>query len=56
MYAIRSYYEDAVAAANVLGPALSREGRVEEGVLGRIQKRRLFPTRVIQLFQSYNFV
>jgi len=43
--------QDAVAAANVLGPALSREGRVEEGVLGRIQKRRLFPTRVIQLFQ-----
>ena len=42
--------QDAVAAANILTGPL-REKRVTEAVLARVQKRREFPTRVIQSMQ-----
>lgn len=43
--------QDAVAAANVLARPL-REKRVTEKLLARVQKRREFPTRVIQSAQA----
>jgi 2-polyprenyl-6-methoxyphenol hydroxylase-like FAD-dependent oxidoreductase len=42
--------QDAVAAANILGPAL-RDGRADETHLLRIQVRRMWPTRVTQAMQ-----
>src|SRR5690606_30330633 len=42
--------QDAVAAANILAAPL-REGRVALADLERVQRRRLFPTRVTQRFQ-----
>ena len=40
--------QDAVAAANILVPALRETGTASEAVLEKIQKRRELPTRVIQ--------
>jgi 2-polyprenyl-6-methoxyphenol hydroxylase-like FAD-dependent oxidoreductase len=42
--------QDAVAAANILGPALLR-GTPGIATLNKIQKRREWPTRVVQRFQ-----
>ncbi|MGH8504656.1 MAG: FAD-dependent oxidoreductase [Stenotrophobium sp.] len=42
--------QDAVAAANLLAPALSGEG-VTEAVLAAVQKRRMLPTRMTQWMQ-----
>jgi 2-polyprenyl-6-methoxyphenol hydroxylase-like FAD-dependent oxidoreductase len=42
--------QDAVASANILAPVL-RKGTASFGVLKRVQRRRQFPTRVIQAFQ-----
>jgi 2-polyprenyl-6-methoxyphenol hydroxylase-like FAD-dependent oxidoreductase len=44
--------QDAVAAANILADPL-RSGAVGEEVLARVQKRREFPTRVIQGLQVF---
>ncbi len=44
--------QDAVAAANLLAPAL-RQGRVDEGLLRQVQRRREFPARVIQRLQVF---
>jgi 2-polyprenyl-6-methoxyphenol hydroxylase-like FAD-dependent oxidoreductase len=43
--------QDAVAAANILAGPLAR-GEDVGPLLGRVEKRRLFPTRVIQTFQK----
>lgn len=43
--------QDAVAAANVLAAPLAR-GEVVDGLLSKVQKRREFPTRVIQRGQK----
>lgn len=42
--------QDAVAAANILAGPL-RDGRLSVNDLGRVQKRREFPTRVTQRIQ-----
>jgi 2-polyprenyl-6-methoxyphenol hydroxylase-like FAD-dependent oxidoreductase len=42
--------QDAVAAANILSAPL-REGRVERQHLAAVQKRRLWPTRIVQALQ-----
>jgi 2-polyprenyl-6-methoxyphenol hydroxylase-like FAD-dependent oxidoreductase len=42
--------QDAVATANFLAGPL-REGRMNESILGKIQKRREFPTRMTQRMQ-----
>jgi 2-polyprenyl-6-methoxyphenol hydroxylase-like FAD-dependent oxidoreductase len=42
--------QDAVATANVLAAPLARHEPVD-GLLGRVQERRMFPTRVIQAAQ-----
>ncbi|OLT08078.1 hypothetical protein BJF77_01865 [Kocuria sp. CNJ-770] len=42
--------QDAVAAANLLGPRL-RDGGVRTRDLARVQRRRAWPARVTQLFQ-----
>src|SRR5207302_10506365 len=42
--------QDAVAAANILWRPLAA-GTLEEADLGRVQSRRLFPTRVTQRMQ-----
>jgi 2-polyprenyl-6-methoxyphenol hydroxylase-like FAD-dependent oxidoreductase len=42
--------QDAVAAHNLLATPL-REGRVDEALLARVQRRRELPTRVIQALQ-----
>jgi 2-polyprenyl-6-methoxyphenol hydroxylase-like FAD-dependent oxidoreductase len=40
--------QDAVATANIVGPAL-RDGKIiDEGLLAKVQARRMLPTRVIQ--------
>ena len=39
--------QDAVAAANILAGPLARGEKVD-GLLGKVEKRRLFPTRIIQ--------
>ena len=44
--------QDAVAAANILIPAF-REGTIGVNDFERLQKRRMFPTRVIQRFQVF---
>lgn len=43
--------QDAVAAANALVPALRAPGPVPDTVLAAVQRRRLWPTRVIQFVQ-----
>ncbi|REJ79318.1 MAG: FAD-dependent oxidoreductase [Acidobacteria bacterium] len=43
--------QDAVAASNALGPKLLSRGRVPTAVFQSIQDRRLFPTKLVQLFQ-----
>ncbi len=43
--------QDAVAAANILSSGLSRAGNVD-AILGRVQRRRLWPTRTIQAGQK----
>jgi 2-polyprenyl-6-methoxyphenol hydroxylase-like FAD-dependent oxidoreductase len=42
--------QDAVAAGNILGPAL-RKGPVSESILAEVQKRREWPTRMTQQLQ-----
>jgi 2-polyprenyl-6-methoxyphenol hydroxylase-like FAD-dependent oxidoreductase len=42
--------QDAVAAANILGPAF-RSGGPKDRDLRRVQRRRELPTRVVQAFQ-----
>jgi 2-polyprenyl-6-methoxyphenol hydroxylase-like FAD-dependent oxidoreductase len=42
--------QDAVAAANILGPAL-RQGTPSDRDLGAVQRRRMFPTRATQRLQ-----
>lgn len=42
--------QDAVAAARILSPALARRN-VTERTLHRVQRRREFPTKVVQAFQ-----
>ena len=44
--------QDAVAAANILAGPLAR-GENVDSLLARVQKRRLFPTRVIQSAQRF---
>jgi 2-polyprenyl-6-methoxyphenol hydroxylase-like FAD-dependent oxidoreductase len=44
--------QDAVAAANILGPVL-KKGVPRLGDLKKVQRRRQFPTRVIQAFQLF---
>jgi 2-polyprenyl-6-methoxyphenol hydroxylase-like FAD-dependent oxidoreductase len=44
--------QDAVAAANILGPVLQR-GVPKFADLKKVQRRREFPTRVIQAFQVF---
>ena len=43
--------QDAVATANILAKPL-KEGKLVDGLLHRVQQRRLFPTRVIQAGQK----
>jgi 2-polyprenyl-6-methoxyphenol hydroxylase-like FAD-dependent oxidoreductase len=43
--------QDAVAAANLLGSVLDRDEPVDESILDRVRRRRLFPTRVTQAVQ-----
>jgi 2-polyprenyl-6-methoxyphenol hydroxylase-like FAD-dependent oxidoreductase len=43
--------QDAVAAANILGPALLRGGTPTQHDLDAVQKRRMFPTRATQRLQ-----
>ncbi len=43
--------QDAVAAANALGPALRGTKFIDEALLREIQQRRLLPTRIIQALQ-----
>lgn len=43
--------QDAVAAANKLGPALLEDGEVSDAILASVQQRRLLPTKIVQWFQ-----
>jgi 2-polyprenyl-6-methoxyphenol hydroxylase-like FAD-dependent oxidoreductase len=43
--------QDAVAASRILGPVLARGGIPTERLLGRVQRRRAWPARVIQAGQ-----
>ncbi len=43
--------QDAVAAANILAPALLRADTPDESVLAAVQQRRMLPTRLIQGIQ-----
>ena len=43
--------QDAVAAANLLGPALREGGAFDDALLPLVEERRRFPTRVIQRIQ-----
>ena len=43
--------QDAVAAANIVGPALRDGGAIDERLLVRVQSRRLLPTRIVQGIQ-----
>jgi 2-polyprenyl-6-methoxyphenol hydroxylase-like FAD-dependent oxidoreductase len=45
--------QDAVAAANILVPVLRERGIPSDLVLDAVQRRRLFPTRVIQAVQLF---
>jgi len=44
--------QDAVAAANLLGPALRGTQPIDDAQLARVQQRREWPTRVIQGLQT----
>jgi len=43
--------QDAVAAANLVGPALRGDGVIDEALLARVQARRMWPTRAVQAVQ-----
>lgn len=43
--------QDAVATANLLGPMLASTATIDDTLLARVEQRRLWPTRVIQLVQ-----
>ena len=43
--------QDAVAAGNILAPALQAPGLPNDAILAAVQQRRLLPTRVIQALQ-----
>jgi 2-polyprenyl-6-methoxyphenol hydroxylase-like FAD-dependent oxidoreductase len=43
--------QDAVATANIVGPALRDGKTIDEGLLARVQSRRMLPTRIIQWVQ-----
>ncbi|HEX3496451.1 MAG TPA: FAD-dependent monooxygenase, partial [Methylocella sp.] len=43
--------QDAIAAANILSPALRGKGPLSDQLLGQVQKRREWPTMVIQAIQ-----
>lgn len=45
--------QDAVAAANILTPALRAPGVPNEAVLDAVQQRRLLPTQIIQSIQTF---
>jgi 2-polyprenyl-6-methoxyphenol hydroxylase-like FAD-dependent oxidoreductase len=45
--------QDAVAAGNILVPALLAPGMPEETALAAVQKRRLLPTKIIQAVQVF---
>jgi 2-polyprenyl-6-methoxyphenol hydroxylase-like FAD-dependent oxidoreductase len=45
--------QDAVAAANILAPALLAPGAPGEAALAAVQQRRLLPTRIIQSIQTF---
>ncbi|MGH6845370.1 MAG: FAD-dependent monooxygenase, partial [Methylocella sp.] len=43
--------QDAIAAANILSPALRGKGALSDQLLAQVQKRREWPTKVIQAVQ-----
>lgn len=43
--------QDAVATANLVGPALRDGGPINDATLARVQQRRLLPTRIVQRVQ-----
>lgn len=45
--------QDAVAAANILAPALREPGMLDDSVLAAVQRRRLLPTKIIQGAQVF---
>ncbi len=45
--------QDAVAAGNILAPALLAPGLPDETVLAAVQQRRLLPTKIIQALQVF---
>lgn len=45
--------QDAVAAANILAPALRASGLPDESVLAAVQQRRMLPTKIIQGIQVF---
>ncbi|MEO6984754.1 MAG: FAD-dependent oxidoreductase [Paralcaligenes sp.] len=45
--------QDAVAAANILAPALLASGLPNNAALAAVQQRRLLPTRIIQAIQVF---
>ncbi len=45
--------QDAVAAANILAPALRGSGLPDESVLAAVQQRRMLPTKIIQGIQVF---
>ncbi|HWL28709.1 MAG TPA: FAD-dependent oxidoreductase [Burkholderiaceae bacterium] len=45
--------QDAVAAANILVPVLRERGIPDDAVLDAVQRRRMFPTKVIQRVQLF---
>lgn len=45
--------QDAVAAGNILAPALLASGVPDESVLAAVQQRRLLPTKIIQGLQVF---
>jgi len=44
--------QDAVAAANLLGPALLGKQPIDDAELARVQQRREWPTRLVQTLQT----
>ncbi|MGB3290681.1 MAG: FAD-dependent oxidoreductase [Burkholderiaceae bacterium] len=45
--------QDAVAAGNILAPALLASGLPDDAVLAAVQQRRLLPTKIIQALQVF---
>jgi 2-polyprenyl-6-methoxyphenol hydroxylase-like FAD-dependent oxidoreductase len=43
--------QDAIATANILAEPLARDGPISNELLARVQKRREWPTKVIQAIQ-----